>query len=221
MEEKVYINDYYKDIRDKCFNRHEHCAYFVATGACESNRVWMRQNCAPMCQMCQELDFKFWCPIDDSKPMAVPNPGDLDRLFQRILTEEAFQKYEPKVLSMPNPTSGDIANGPWFIVFESFLNETEANTLIELGSNVGYQLSYDTGVERVDGTFEQKVSNWRTSATAWCDKDCLVHPVSQAIADRVEDVTGIPQVNSEHMQILKYLPGEYYKVVSHAYLPSA
>jgi prolyl 4-hydroxylase len=108
-----------------------------------------------------------------------------------------------------NDTSA-IQEGPWVIEFESFLSSEESQHLIDLGALTGYEPSIDTGFERNDGTFDQVTSTWRTSKTAWCSGSCMEDPVVQKVARRVEDLTGIPQQNAEHLQLLKYETDAFY-----------
>lgn len=49
----------------------------------------------------------------------------------------------------------------------------------------------------------RKVSTRRTSSNAWCQNDCYKDPIAQAVMDRIVNLTGIPEVNSEYLQLLK------------------
>lgn len=42
----------------------------------------------------------------------------------------------------------------------------------------------------------------------WCTGDCYTDPVAQRLMERVENITGIPEVNSENFQLLQYLDGD-------------
>jgi hypothetical protein len=48
----------------------------------------------------------------------------------------------------------------------------------------------------------------RTSTNTWCDTGCLTDEVTQGILQKMEHLTGIPQHNSEHLQLLRYEPGQ-------------
>ena len=63
----------------------------------------MRKECGPSCFSCDDLDFKKRCPFDPDAPVAL-NPGDLDALFQRIMTEPKLAQYTPKAIMQPNPS---------------------------------------------------------------------------------------------------------------------
>ena len=52
----------------------------------------------------------------------------------------------------------------------------------------------------------------RTSKTSWCNVPfCESDPVIRSIKRRVENATGVPLANSEHVQVLQYDPGDFYR----------
>jgi prolyl 4-hydroxylase len=61
------------------------------------------------------------------------------------------------------------------------------------------------------GTYSKKLSTSRTSSNAWCQGECELDPVTQAVTKRMEDLTGIPSANFEYFQLLQYEIGQYYK----------
>ena len=61
------------------------------------------------------------------------------------------------------------------------------------------------------GTYDRKVSTTRTSSNAWCQDACETDSVTMAVTKRIEDITGIPSVNFEFLQLLQYEMGQYYK----------
>ena len=52
MDEEVMNRSEYEHVRDSCRNDHELCAFWTSVGECESNRVFMLQNCAAACRLC-------------------------------------------------------------------------------------------------------------------------------------------------------------------------
>lgn len=64
MENVVAVDSRYDTI--KCYNHKPSCAYWKSTGACETNKVFMRQQCAPTCQVCIELGKQEYnsCVLD-------------------------------------------------------------------------------------------------------------------------------------------------------------
>jgi prolyl 4-hydroxylase len=212
MENKVAKLDLYNNVRDKCFNHHELCAVWKYQGLCDGEK---RYICAATCQVCEELDFNFWCPLDDSKPMVLSKPGDLDNLFQNILDNQQKLQLSIQVLSMPNRETSQYPTaqvGPWLLRIENFLSPLECQELIELGTSLGFTPSSDQGSLQADGTYESIQSTWRTSSTAWCGtEECQSQQVIQNLEQRVQALTGIPSDHSEHVQLLYYSPGGYYK----------
>ena len=143
------------------------------------------------------------CPID---PDAVDawNPGDLHTTFERIVHDPAFVIYEPIVLSKP-------PEGPWLVMLENFLSEEEANRLIDLGHEQTYERSSDVGTQQADGTYSKHVNSGRTSTNAWCIDDCMKDPIAQRVIERIANVTGVPETNSENLQLLRYEQDEFYQ----------
>lgn len=131
-------------------------------------------------------------------------PGDLHRTFERIVNEPAFEKYKPSILSKP-------PEGPWLIQFDNFLSDSEAERLIELGAEQTYERSSDVGSRQADGTYSKNINSGRTSSNSWCLTGCYEDPTARIIMDRIEDVTGVPETNSENFQMLRYEVGEFYQ----------
>ena len=53
----------------------------------------------------------------------------------------------------------------------------------------------------------------RTSQQAWCQVEpCLSHPLVNRVHERVVNLTGVPKPNAEFFQVLRYEPGQFYKV---------
>lgn len=53
-------------------------------------------------------------------------------------------------------------------------------------------------------------SNFRTSKNAWCVEACYNDTTTQQVIAKIENVTGIPDTNSEYLQILQYEVGQQY-----------
>jgi len=166
----------------------------------------MKKSCAPACKSCEYLSFEHRCPL---KP-DTPNPwsaGDLNAMFVRLTNEPYLSLYETKILSSP-----EMNGGPWIITMENVVSEMEANTLIELGAIEGYERSADVGKLKPDGSFEDDINPGRTSTNAWCTEDCLQNQTALAIVERLSQITGINETNSEYLQMLRYEEGQHYQV---------
>jgi prolyl 4-hydroxylase len=114
----------------------------------------MNANCAPFCETCLLLDYDHRCPSLDQQEQsplnAISQPGDLNKLFERIVNDEVFEKlYQPQVLSRPtvvstSDSSSDSSkppDGPWIVVLDHFLTDEECQSLIQHGTEKGYQVS--------------------------------------------------------------------------------
>jgi prolyl 4-hydroxylase len=168
-----------------------------------------------MCQTCEYLSMEFRCPIDPDAPVAW-KPGDLNTFFLNITTLPELAKYEPHVLSRPDYIDGetyetaDYKIGPWVVILDNFITDEEAERLIQLGAEKGYERSMDVGELKFDGTFDDVVDEGRTSLNAWCEDACYEDPLAKQVMARIEEITNIPETNSEHLQLLQYEVSQFY-----------
>lgn len=172
--------------------------------ACEDNAKYMFANCAAVCRQCHLFDYDARCPSDPDEPFALSEAGELNKLFERILTTPEFEKFGLKVLSQPNPPTDDILDGPWVVTMDTFLSDAESDRLIQMGDEIGYMESKHF--------IANKTGNARTSKQAFCSDDaCSGDLHMQAVDARIQALTGIPSNHSEYFQMLKYAKGEYYR----------
>jgi prolyl 4-hydroxylase len=207
MNDVVAVNKTYDKVRDICYNRYESCTLGAVKGQCDVLPN-MKSVCGPVCESCEYLAYDLRCKVD---PDAVDAfyPGDLDRLYESIITNPDFDQYGPKVLSRPSYAPGDTAEttdyqlGPWIVAFENMVTDEEADRFIELGSTEGYNPSPFGGVH---------TENMRTSTNAWCSSDdCALDPTVRRAMNRVATITGIADTNFEPLQILKYEKDQFCK----------
>ena len=218
MYDTVYDNDKYVKVRSKCRNTHANCTVWASVyGECDKN-PWMKTHCAPACFSCDQLDQKLRCPFDPHAPVAL-YPGDLDKMFQRIMTKPTLKQYNPTAIMQPNPPQDcDTQEGPWLVVLDNFLTPEECDILIQLGADKGYHQSIEVGEEQPDGSYGSVRNDQRTSENAWCTQECYEDNVTQAIHDRMELLTGIDRNNYEYLQLLRYQQGQFYGE-HHDYIP--
>jgi hypothetical protein len=107
------------------------------------------------------MDFDLRCKLDPDAADAL-YPGDLDRLYESIITNPAFEQYGSKVLSRPLYAPGDTAE-----MFENAVSDEEADRFIELGSKVGCTRSVTNTADakEKDGTFSMVADTRPTSTT--------------------------------------------------------
>lgn len=164
----------------------------------------MKTNCAPACKSCDYLSIETRCPIDPDLPEAW-GVGDLDKMFLKLTREPYLIKHNVTVLSSPK------TDGPWVITMDNVISDEEADRLISLAQASGFERSKGMARIRPDGTPEHAVTDQRTSSQTWCREECSEDPKARRVIDRLSDLTGIDELNSEFLQLLRYGPGEYYK----------
>ena len=76
----------------------------------------------------------------------------------------------------------------------------------------------DVGSEKEDGSHATKTHSGRTSTNSWCVEECYEDPIARNIMQRIEDITGIPEANSENLQLLRYEKTQFYQTHSD-YIP--
>lgn len=207
MEHEVFKEEQYAKVREDCKNRHPQCAFWAFKGECEANPKYMTLHCAPSCYSCDMVAFEARCPLNETVPQAL-YPGDLDRMFQKIATDDYYQQFTPTILSMPEPTEQGIKEGPWVVTLDNLLTEEECNRLIELGAEAGYEISRDVGKRKFDGSYDGFSNDRRTSTNAWCNEACYNDTMTKNVLGKIENVTGIPDDNSEYLQLLQYEVGQ-------------
>lgn len=126
-------------------------------------------QCAPACHTCEHLDMNERCPYDPDEPTAM-QPGDLNRLFERMVQ---LEEYSPSILSQPGVATEFVDDGPWVIILDNFLSDTECDRLIELGGTKGYTESPDLGEKKWDGTFMTCLYVLDNSSRIWIHVSAL------------------------------------------------
>lgn len=220
---------YDREVRKECKNRNQDCSYWAAQGECEANPKYMKLHCAPACRTCEVIDFGHRCPMPENATDAL-GPGDLNAMFERVADDTGFtaelglvvnvlsrpmEKAEEEVdeeeLAVPSGGNAVVEDRPWVVTMENFVSPEECERLIELGGLRGYERSQDVGKRRFDGTYEGYENEFRTSENAWCHEECNDDPVTRLVMDRIAAVTGIPEKNSEYLQLLRYDKGQFYR----------
>lgn len=181
----------------------------------------MQTNCSPACESCDLLDISHRCPIEPGNE-CIWQPGDLNKLME-IIVDDAdgsgeYKRYNPHALSRPKMKRNGTAapgvekDGPWVVLLENFVSSEEADRLVDIGKQQGYDRSADVGKEKPDGSHDSIVSDSRTSHNTWCqEKSCFEDPVVVPVVERVANVTKTTVNNSEYLQMLQYEPGQYYR----------
>lgn len=189
----------YMPVRLQCRNSHESCSEWAVRGDCATKRTYMLQKCPLACMDCETLNLAKRCPSANAQEAFAP--GDLNKMFERIATHSDFQIYQPTIHS----------RDPWVITLENFATPEECERLIALGHAEGYKQSVTVAGQKPKGAASQKKTTVRTSANAWCRNACDADDLHRQVRERIANVTGVPEVNSEAFQLLRYETGQLYE----------
>lgn len=235
----------------ECYNEDTYCNSLAAAGKCtppvgydenDSNYVlesfiyeFMMNYCSPSCHTCEKLmntleyEKRIMEKCSPDRSTDIFRPGDLNRMFERIVEEAKDGKmpYTVNILSRPlndleTETSSSHLYGsqnldrPWVITIDNFLSDIECDRLIQLGAIEGYEPS---GLLEEDDLSEEEFEEalksedrHRTSTNAWCDSICYRDPLVKQVLSKIERLTGVPDDYQESLQLVKYDPGQYYKI---------
>jgi prolyl 4-hydroxylase len=114
-------------------------------------------------------------------------------MFKRLISEPFISNYDVTVWS----------TAPWVVTIDNLISEEEAERMIELGGVRGYERSKDVGSKQADGSYGEVVTDYRTSTNAWCQTGCRNDTLVEAVNKRLSEITGLPEMNSEDLQLLK------------------
>jgi prolyl 4-hydroxylase len=103
-----------------------------------------------------------------------------------------------------------LSTDPYIVVFENFLTAAECDAIV--GTVKQWERSTDTGQANSYGEVGRILSQSRTSSNAWCQHECENDPDVINVVNRIERVTRVPYDNYESFQILRYEPGQFYRV---------
>ena len=189
--------------KQTCIDKDPSCIPKAQKGACYLEPEYMNATC---CYACSP-DPEDPCSPDPSKRPEVAE-GDLSKVFQRAVDE--YPQYAPKILS----------RDPWVVAFENIMTDEEADGVYEaVGGLHGEYLKPSTTAQVRNGVLTDVPDTIRTSWNAWCQHPfCYNHPIHERVITRIMDIVGLPHDHSEHMQLLKYGPGEYYRL-HHDWIP--
>jgi prolyl 4-hydroxylase len=193
--------------------------------------MWLQ--CAPACRTCEKLDYSIRCEWDLDRYPNIWQTGDLNRMFKNIVSQYAnssdattttattesspSSSLTPVLTIHSRPSNIDDDNHPhdtpWVIQFDNLLTEEEAQHMIDLGHKMGFSPSVEFfgDTDEFGTTHQKSKADRRTSETVWCqDALCLHDPVPRRLMDRMVSLTGVPEINAEYLQLLKYETNQFY-----------
>ena len=179
-----------------CVDKSENCARWATMGECDANPAYMLSDCARSCDAC---DAASKAAVSKSRAVChrtaetapALRAGDIHAVFERVL-----ENYGERVTVLSRPPEG-----PWVVTIDDFLDASEVEALVTKGGHHFERSLAGDAVTKV-----------RTSETSWCNVPyCEGDATVQRIKARVSNVTGVPITNSEHIQVLRYEAGQFYK----------
>lgn len=176
-----------------CSDLDESCEHWASKGECEGNPGYMRNKCPKSCNTCDFVEKgNLLCHRTlETKPLL--RPGGVNAMFENLVSVLS-PTHDVTVHRRP-------PDGPWVVTIEDFLNTEEVDAVIEKGGHHFERSLAGDGVSSV-----------RTSATSWCNVPfCEADPVIKRVRSRIANVTGVPISHGEHVQVLRYDAGQFYK----------
>eukprot|EP01083_Nonionella_stella_P016195 45293_1 len=206
---------------EDCQDKLKECKYWKNAGECLRHPGYMVINCARTCKYCHlQSNYALRCPMNEEymrQTRVLPKPGDLNQMFENIVSHYNMHKNQTEDDGVIEWDLEILSHDPWILRFDNFFTEDEANGIIEAAGK--FERSTDVGQKDETGHFAKVTSTSRTSKNAWCHERCWNHPMVQKVMTRVENLLNISNDNSEHLQILEYKKGQYYKT-HHDYIPN-
>ena len=177
----------------ECADQHETCKAWAKAGECDANPGFMQVECALSCDTCAyaaELSSLASHKCDDIGEDSISS-GGVSAQMERMLALEA---YAPRLLHQD----------PYVLLFENFTTRSEAAEIIRVG---GHKFE-----RSLAGFSDGKVAS-RTSDTSWCNvPKCEHDPVMIELKRRITEALSCPLRNTEHLQLLRYDPGQFYRL---------
>ena len=179
-----------------CADTHEACKVWAKAGECTGNPEYMQVECAVSCGTCERQRARGGAHHDCNEIGDDAHvEGDISQTMARLL---ATPELRPRVLS----------RDPWVLQMDTFISEEFAMEVRRVGGHHFEQslAGYGNGI----------VSS-RTSSTSWCNvPKCEDDEVMVRLKDKIVALLGpegapLPLVNTEHLQVLEYEEGEFYK----------
>ena len=151
----------------------------------------------------RELDIRLsrWMDGNYSSDFAWRKPMDGQRTFTRLRSLPNAQVLREPALR-GGRTSGD---GSWIVQSDGFLVHNEAQSIISWAEG-----RFKMGATAAASKYDKHVRNASVAWCAWRSACGLSAPARRLLA-RVEGATGIGREHFEDIQIVRYLPGEFYR----------
>jgi len=178
-----------------CFDVNSNYCSQINKHHCQDLPYLKIMNCLQTCDLCHLKDRYKRCDrsfLNISE--ASVKSGYMNEIFEKIM--KRGKEFEPIVLNQP-------PNGPWVIMFDNFISSEEINAFLKWGNYYKFQSSETVG---------NIYSDIRTSESTWCFDRCNSDPRILNLTERIEYLLEIDRKYYELYQLIRYFPGQYYKV---------
>lgn len=192
------------------------CMNYKQYGHCESSPAYMIQYCAHTCQVCHLVDPEVRCKKFYSNERVFKN-NEMNDMFESLIKtyHQDCNDDNDKVCTNNDSTNPSpltiISRDPWVLTIDNYITEEDADAIVRIPPQSAWSQSTAAGAYQADGLIKREVSETRTSRNAWCQVGCDEHPTVQNLLKRMSDTVKVPISNFEHMQILRYDPGQFYR----------
>lgn len=206
------------EARALCKNSLPQCAYYASKGLCKSKVIFMMDNCALACRMCEALPTFQKCigkrhPHDSvlsERFMKIITDEDDEEEYREFSLDTYFENLQEKDLKLQILTEANDEE-PYIVQVDDVFTEEEIDEMLNLVKNTEMKNSEVPAMDNFHGSHEY-VSPHRISQTAVCanSTEAGCSDIIMEISSMISKVLDLPFANMEFPQIDRYLKGGYY-----------
>ena len=179
---------------DLCTDIQTECKIWASEGECKKNSAYMWLNCPKSCKTCEYAAKRR---AITSGEYSCENIGDdsieAGGIAARMEAMLNMKEYSPRLLSKDPPV----------MMLETFIDEDFAASVLRVGGH---------DFQRSLAGFDDGHVPSRTSSTSWCNvPTCEDSAVMERFKNRITTILDCPMLNTEHLQVLRYEVGQFYK----------
>jgi len=168
-----------------CRDLDQNCNIWAAASECDNNPAFMHSNCALACGTCDKM------------------VRSCDDIGEDSLAEGGIEAAMQQMLAMPSLTPKVLSSDPWVLQLETFASVDEVDDILRVGGHNFSRSLAGYGNGQVQA---------RTSSTSWCNvPSCEDDAVMMRLKTKITSALSCPMKNTEHLQVLKYEPGQFYR----------
>ena len=179
---------------EACTDIQTDCKIWASEGECKKNSAYMWVNCPKSCETCEYAAKRR---AITSGEYSCENIGDdsikAGGIVARMEAMLNMKEYSPRLLSEDPPV----------MMLETFIDRDFAAEVLRVGGH---------DFQRSLAGFDDGHVPSRTSSTSWCNvPTCEDSAVMERFKERITSLLDCPMLNTEHLQVLRYEVGQFYK----------